>query len=203
MRFSSVHVALLAAGLAACSSDPPLVHEQERFDTTTAYSRAYPASPSATCEAARRALLSQGYLINSAKPDAVEGRKNFQHDSKTHVEIQFHVVCASNAKGRGSIAFANALHDRYALKKSATSASVGVGVLGNFSVPFGSSEDALVKVASETISAGDFYDRFFGLLAHYLGPEADAAAIENGTLDKAREGTRERAQEPAPVKPGG
>jgi hypothetical protein len=201
MRFSSVHVALLAAGLAACSSAPPLVHEQERFGTATAYSRAYPASPSVTCEAARRALLSQGYLISSAKPDAVEGRKNFQHDSQTHVEIQFHVVCAS--KGRGSIAFANALHERYALKKSATSASLGVGVLGNFSLPFGSSEDSLVKVASETISAGDFYHRFFGLLAHYLVPEVDAAGIENGTLDKAREGTRERAQEPAPVKPGG
>ena len=200
MRFPFTHSALLAAGLAACSSTPPLVYEQERFDTTSAYSRAYRASPSVTCEAARRVLLSQGYLINSARPDAVEGRKSFQHDPKTHVEIQFHVVCASSGKGGGSIAFVNALHDRYALKKSATSASVGVGALGNFSVPFGSSEDAMVKVASETISAEDFYQRFFDLLTHYLGPETDAASLENGSFDKAPERTREPTHEPTPVK---
>ena len=71
------------------------------------------------------------------------------------------------------IAFANALHDRYALKKSPSSASVGVGVVGSVSLPFGASDDAMVKVASETITARDFYDRFFGLVAHYLGPAAD------------------------------
>jgi len=195
----SRYCALLATGLAACSSGPPLVHEQERFATTSAYSQTYAASPPATCEAARRALLSQGYVINSAKSDAVEGRKNFQQDPKTHVEIQFHVVCAANGNGGGSIAFANALYDQYALKKSATSASLGVGVLGSFSLPFGSSDDALVKVASETISAHDFYHRFFGLLTHYLGPEAEPASVENGSLDKAPE----KAPAPASRPPAG
>jgi hypothetical protein len=172
MRLAFVLSGLL---LAACSSTAPTVHHQERFDTVSAFSRAYLASPSATCEAARRALLSQGYLTSSAKPDLVEGRKKFQHDANTHVEIEFHVVCVPNSSGGGSIAFVNALQERYTLKKSATSASVGVGAFGTVSVPFGSSDDAMVKVASETISAGDFYGRFFGLLAHYLVPGADAA----------------------------
>jgi len=196
----SRYCALLATGLAACSSAPPLVHEQERFATTSAYSQTYPASPSATCEAARRALLSQGYMINSAKSDAVEGRKNFQRDSKTHVEIQFYVVCASNGKDGGAIAFANALNDQYALKKSATSASLGVGVLGSFSLPFGSSEDAMVKVASETISARDFYNRFFVLLEHYLDPHADPASVENGPFNKAPEKAPEPASRPTAAK---
>ena len=194
------YFALLATGLAACSSAPPLVHEQERFATTSAYSQTYPASPSATCEAARRALLSQGYLIGSAKSDAVEGRKNFQRDPRTHVEIQFYVVCASNGKDGGSIAFANALNDQYALKKSASSASLGVGVLGSFSLPFGSSEDAMVKVASETISARGFYNRFFGLLTHYLGLEADPASVEGGSFDKTPERTPEPASRPTAAK---
>lgn len=156
-----------------------MVYQQEQFDVTSAYSRTYPASSSAaTCEAARRALLSQGYLISSAKADMVEGRKNFQHDANTHIQIAFHVVCMPGSNGDGSIAFANALHDRYALKKSATSASVGVGVLGSLSLPIGSTDDALVKVASETITVRDFYDRFFGLLAHYLGTEPEPVPLE-------------------------
>ena len=35
-------------------------------------------------------------------------------------------------------------------------------------MPFGSSSDSLVKIASETIPSGDFYDRFFALIEHQL-----------------------------------
>jgi Uncharacterized protein conserved in bacteria (DUF2242) len=168
---------LLAAGLGACST-PPRVYQQEQFGVTSAYSRTYPASSSATCEAARRALLSQGYLISTAKDDAIEGRKSFQQDANTHIQIAFSVVCMSGSKGNGSIAFANALHDRYALRKSSNSASVGVGLLGSLSLPIGSSDDAMVKVASETITLRDFYDRFFGLVAHYLGTELEAVPVQ-------------------------
>lgn len=182
MRLRLVLSGLLAGGFAACSSTPP-VYQGERFGLTSAHSRAYAASPPATCEAARRALLSQGYLISLAKGDAVEARKSFQQDAKTHVELGFHVVCVPIGKDGGSIAFVNALHDRYALKKSANSASVGVGVLGSVSVPFDSSDDAMVKVASETITARDFYERFFNLLAHYLGPEAEPLPVGSTSLD--------------------
>ena len=184
MRFRRLLSSLLAAGLAACSTGtPPLVYQQEHFGITSAHSRAYPASSPDTCEAARRALLSQGYLVGFATSDTVEGRKRFQHDANTHVEIAFHVVCVSTSKGGASLAFANALHDRYALKKSSTSASVGVGGLGTVSLPFGSSDDAMVKVASETITARDFYDRFFGLVEHFLVEEADLAPVEKKPLD--------------------
>jgi hypothetical protein len=174
---------LLAAGLAACSNTPPRVYQKEQFDITSAHSRAYRASHSAACEAARRALLSQGYLISASKADLVEGRKSFQHDADTHVEIGFHVVCVPGGKGGESVTFANALHDRYSLKKNATSASVGVGPFGSFSVPFGASDDAMVKVASETITAREFYDRFFGLVGYYLGPDADLTPVESKALD--------------------
>jgi hypothetical protein len=48
--------------------------------------------------------------------------------------------------------FVSAVQDRYALKKSPTSASVGVGALGSVSLPFGSNDDSLVKVASSTVT---------------------------------------------------
>jgi hypothetical protein len=91
---------------------------------------------------------------------------------------QFHVVCVPNSKGSNSTtAFANAVRDRYSLRKSSSnSASAGVGVLGSLSVPFGSTDDSLVKVASETIPTRQFYDRFFELVEAYLDyPDAGAA----------------------------
>ena len=64
--------------------------------------------------------------------------------------------------------FANALQDRYALKKVNNSASLGVGVLGSVSMPIGSTDDSMVKVASETVSSPQFYDRFFTLVEAFL-----------------------------------
>ena len=143
--------------------------QPEEFGSTTTYSRNYPAPPASTCEAARRALLSQGFVITVSDSDHVNGRKNLQPEPTLHMEIEFHVVCARDGRsGDKTIAFVNALQDRYALKKSNNSASVGVGAIGSLSLPFTSSDDSLVRVASETITSEQFYERFFVLLKRYL-----------------------------------
>lgn len=72
--------------------------------------------------------------------------------------------------------FANALQDRYALKKVNNSASLGVGVLGSVSMPIGSTDDSMVKVASETVSAPKFYERYFSLVDVFLPQEVKKAA---------------------------
>jgi len=159
--------------LAACGSPVPRPaknYDPEAFASTTTYTRNYPVSQDRTCEAARRALLSQGYLIESATADQVTGRKNFQPEGEVHLEVEFRVVCANEQGGeRGSIAFATAVQERYELKKVNSSASVGVGVLGSVSVPFNASSDAMVKVASLTLTDHAFYDRFFTLIERYIG----------------------------------
>jgi hypothetical protein len=164
---------LLAAALAACSTAKPNVYQHEDFSSTGTYTHDYRASNAATCEAARRALLSQGYVISQAEANLTKGRKSFQPTSDSHVEIEFNVVCVANggdskADKTSSTVFVNALQDRYALKKVNNSASLGVGMLGSLSVPLTSSDDSMVKVASETIPAGQFYDRFFALIERYL-----------------------------------
>lgn len=160
---------IVASLLAACSSPKPL-YQQEQFDATSSpYARTFHQKATATCEAARRALLSQGYMASSIRPDAVEGRKNFQPNNDSHAVIEFHVVCAdADSDDASSVAYVNAVQDRYALKKSNTSASVGLSVFGSLSLPIGSSDDAMVKTASETIPAGVFYERFFNLVDHFL-----------------------------------
>ena len=111
-------------------------------------------------------------MVSAATPDLVNARKSFQPESDSHIEIEFRVVCAPEVKGSGggkTLLFVSALQDRYALKKSNNSASLGVGALGSVSLPFSSSDDSLVKVASETITAAGFYDRYFRLVTRYLG----------------------------------
>ncbi|MGJ7582227.1 DUF2242 domain-containing protein [Variovorax sp. RHLX14] len=164
-----------------------MTYDPEEFDSTTTHARSYGATEAQTCEAARRALLSQGYLISAANTDLVTGRKSFQPAAEVHVEVEFRVVCAKDSAGgsaRGApqrtIAFVTALQDRYGIKKINNSASVGVPAFGSLSVPFSSSDDAMVKVASETLTDGRFYDRFFALLDRFLVTGVTGGAGETG-----------------------
>ena len=161
--------------MAGCGAPARVFPSQEKFGSANTYSRLFDASAAQTCEAARRALLSQGYIINTASSELVEGRKSFQPDAEAHLRMEIRVVCATDglaladaADGKVSLAFVTALQDQYALKKSNNSASLGVGAFGSVSLPFSSSSDSMVRVGSETITSGAFYDRFFELVRRYL-----------------------------------
>jgi Uncharacterized protein conserved in bacteria (DUF2242) len=160
---------LLTACTTTPNSGPVKVYQNEVFGSTESFSQLFDASVPATCEAARRALLSQGYVLSTVKPDFISGSKNFQPEGEVHVQILFSVVCAPEGKdGQVATAYVSATQDRYALKKSASSASVGLSAIGSVSIPLGATGDSLVKVASETIPAGLFYDRFFTLMQRML-----------------------------------
>lgn len=198
--------AVLAGLLTSCASKAPqALHASEYFGPNDTYTRTLPAGESTVCEAARRALLSQGYVVTASGAELVNATKSFQPEAETHMEIQFRVVCTATAKGTkdSTLTFVSALQDRYALKKSNNSASVGVGAIGSLSLPFTGSGDSLVKVASETITSPEFYDRFFRLLDRYLQaagsepapePEEPAAAAPK----KAPEPLPQMAPAPAP-----
>jgi len=167
--FGALGLALVLAGVSGCSSKKPAVYEHENFDDSGTYSRSFPVSDAGSCEAARRALLSQGYIITSTGDNQIAGNKSFQQNSDNHLQISFSVTCAPDSSDdQRSTMFANALQDRYALKKSNTSASLGVGILGSVSMPIGSSDDSMVKVASETVTAPQFYERYFALVESFL-----------------------------------
>jgi len=179
----SILMLISIACLAACSSSTKIAI-QEDFSSTDVHAHSFAGTDKATCEAARRALLSQGYVIHENTAALVRGRKNFQPDSDVHVQIEFHVVCAPDSKGSNSTtAFANAVRDRYSVKKSSTSASLGVGTLGSLSLPFGTSDDSLVKVGSETIASKQFYQRFFSLVERYFDDSWIAEEESANTLD--------------------
>lgn len=155
--------------LAGCGSRAKTFASQEEFNSTVTYSRLFDATAAQTCEAARRALLSQGYLISSSREDLVEGRKSFQPEPESHLQMEIRIVCAPDTPdGKVSLGFVTALQDVYSLKKSNISASLGVGALGSVSLPFSSTNDSMIKVGSQTISSDAFYERFFDLVRRYL-----------------------------------
>ncbi len=171
--------------LAGCATKQPKY--AETFSDKGTYTRDYAVDGKDTCEAARRALLSQGYTIQKAKDDGVDGVKNFQGEDQKHTQLSVHVVCAADGSdGHHSTAFVNAVQDHYIVKKNSSSAGVGLSVLGSVSMPFGSSDDSLAKVASETIDAPDFYNNFFDLMARYMPkPGSDEAGKSQAAKDQA------------------
>ena len=179
-RYGPARVAAAAVlgllGVTACTLPPgggrapASVYQDEHFQADETFSRLFDASVADTCEAARRAPLSQGYIISAARSDAISGSKRFQPDGEVHIEISFNVVCVpEGASGKLATAFVSALQDRYVLKMVPNNSSLGVGPFGSISVPLSASEDSLVKVGSQTIPAGPFYDRYFALMQRLLG----------------------------------
>lgn len=145
------------------------VYQGESFAADETFSRLFDADVDNTCEAARRALLSQGYVISKSGGGIVQGAKSFQPEGDLHMEIAFHVVCVGDGPDQQvATAYVSAQQDKYALKKNSTAATLGVSAIGTISVPLSSTDDSLVKVASETITAHTFYDRFFVLMQRML-----------------------------------
>ncbi|NIE68567.1 DUF2242 domain-containing protein [Burkholderia sp. Ax-1719] len=170
----------LVAVLGACSSAKPsnkFQDDQLLSSAPSPFSRNFSYASADACEASRRALLSQGYMTTMTHNDTVDATKNFQPTSDQHIVVEVHVVCTVADASNTSMVYVNAVQNGYALKKSDTSASVGLSILGSVSLPIRSNSDEMVKVSSETIQSGAFYTRFFDLVGKYLNTVAKSEPV--------------------------
>ncbi|WP_374266169.1 DUF2242 domain-containing protein [Zoogloea sp.] len=173
MRYRSVlPVALASLLLAACGTfskpkDKDAAYRLEHFTPNSPYEQSFDeVKPASACEAGRRALLSQGYVIEEHKPDAVRAKKFFQPERGAQVQINFTLSCL--VEGDGASVFANARQVREELKAGSSSAGLSVAGIGSVSLPFGASNESLVKVGEETITDAEFYGRFFALMQSFI-----------------------------------
>lgn len=175
-RFAAL--AAVAVALVACSSAKPKFQEDQLLSNgPNQFSRSFAYGSSDACEASRRALLSQGYMTTMTHNDTVDANKNFQPTVDQHIVVEVHVVCTAGDATNSSMVYVNAIQNGYALKKSDTSASVGLSILGSVSLPIRSNSDEMVKISSETIQSGSFYTRFFELVGRYLGTVARSEPV--------------------------
>ncbi|WP_063834448.1 DUF2242 domain-containing protein [Paraburkholderia ferrariae] len=162
-------VAAAVVGLGACSSAQPKFQDDQLLSTApNQFSRGFNYPSTDACESARRALLSQGYMTTMPHSDTVDASKDFQPAVDSHIVVEVHAVCTPGDSSNTSMVYVNAVQSGYALKKSDTSASVGLSILGSVSLPIRSNSDSMVKISSETIQSSGFYDRFFELVGRYL-----------------------------------
>ena len=162
--------------LAACAS-PPAPYLTETFDAESPYVNWSTSEPTAACELARRALLSQGYLVDGTNPHSIRGEKYFQPKPSQGVTLNITLVCLpSNV---GAVMYANALQTRFELKSSSTSTGVSVAGVGSISLPWSSDGEAMVKVGEETVADPAFYRRLFSLIdaLHGIAPQPDIASL--------------------------
>ncbi len=164
--FPALTVAILPVLiLAACGTKP--IYRQESFDPKAPYQYRIPIAPNLACDAAKYALLSQGYAAEVVTANQLKGNKSFQPDSDRHVIIDFSVHCV--ATRMGTMLYANAIESRYDLKKSSQSAGINIASVGGITVPWGTSSESLVKVAGHTIDDPQYYKRFYDLVDQHLG----------------------------------
>ena len=185
-RFSRVAPFLLislAAALSACSSTKPAFQDDQLLSSAPSpFSHGFNYASTDACEASRRALLSQGYMTTMTRNDTVDATKNFQPTVDQHIVVEVHVVCTPADATNTSMVYVNAVQNGYTLKKSATSASVGLSILGSVSLPIHSNSDEMVKVSSQTIQSDAFYKRFFDLVGRYLNTVARSEPVP-GSVD--------------------
>jgi hypothetical protein len=166
---------VLAAGLAGtgCASHK---HDlaSDSLDNEAPYSRTFAGSGDMVCWSVKRALLSQGYMLDRPSDSGVlTGSRDFQPQPKLNVTVRLQASCADNKDGT-SIVFVTAIREDNRLQKMKQTTSVGVGP-ATLTMPSGSAQ-VLGVVRRETLHDPEFYSRFFSLVQGFIEQERLAEA---------------------------
>lgn len=178
MHYKVSLAALSLLLLAGCGSRGPTlpigapeapIYESERFDSTSPHARHYGRRAEELCEGARRMLMGQGYVLSRDEPMLLNGRKYFQPERELHIELSVQVTCRPEGPDQTwGVVYVTAWQDKFAIKKSVSSSSLGLSAFGSISLPMNSSDDSLVKIGIETVRDHRFYERFYAQLDHVL-----------------------------------
>lgn len=154
---------LLGLALAGCNTtQPPRVFQGETFTTEAPFEYYSSRTPEGACEISKRALLSQGYQIEDAKPLNIRGEKYFQPTSERVTRLTISLTCLPSSLG--AVIYANGMETHFELKSSGSSTGLSVSGVGSLSLPWGVEKDKLTKVGEVTITAPAFYQRLFELI---------------------------------------
>ena len=160
---STVLAILLPLMLSSCNASKPVrVFQTESFPTDTPFQYYSSREPEGACEIGKRALLSQGYQVESAQPLNVRGEKYFQPTPDQGTKLSISLICLPSSLG--AVVYANALETNFELKSRGSSAGVSVSGFGSLSLPWTADKDTLVKTGEATITEPEFYQRLFELI---------------------------------------
>lgn len=168
-------VSVAVALMTGCAHHPP----PQQFTADAPFSRNFTGSGDEVCWSVKRALLSQGYMLDRPNDGGVlTGSRDEQPKPKLNVTTRLQTSCSDNRNGT-SIVFVTATREENELQKMKQSTSVGVGP-ATLTMPSGSAK-VLGTVRRETIKDPNFYGQFFTLVQGYASQEklSQAAAPTN------------------------
>jgi Uncharacterized protein conserved in bacteria (DUF2242) len=169
--------AVAASLLAACAHRPPPQH----FSAAAPFSKTFTGSGDTVCWSVKRALLSQGYMLDRPNDAGVlTGSRDEQPKPKLNITTRLQTTCADNRNGT-SIVFVTAEREENALQKMKQTTSLGVGP-ATLTMPSGSAK-VLGTVRRETIQDPVFYGQFFGLVQNYVDQERVSQATTHPAGD--------------------
>jgi hypothetical protein len=167
---TSVAATLVCVGGCASRHRPP----PQQFSATAPFSRTFSGTGDSVCWSVKRALLSQGYMLDRGNEGGVlTGSRDDQPQPKLNVTTRLQTSCADNRNGT-SIVFVTAMREESQLQKMKQSTSLGVGP-ATLTMPSGSAE-VLGTVRRETVRDPVFYDQFFALVQNFVSQESVATA---------------------------
>ncbi len=137
-------------------------YQTEDFTADSPFQYYSSREPVAACEIGKRALLSQGYQVESAQPLNVSGEKYFQPVPDHATKLTITLICLPSSLG--AVIYANALETNFELKSSGSSAGVSVSGLGSLSLPWTADKATRVKTGEATVTAPEFYQKLFELI---------------------------------------
>ena len=152
--------------LSACSG-PRTYAEREEFHSDSRHSRNFAATAEPVCEAARRVLLRDGYIVEGSADQNLIGVKEFQIEENRHAILRLYVTCGQRTSG--STLFVTATEEHFDVKTSRQSTSIGVPLISPISISSKSEADNQVKTRGETVTDRDFYERFYRAVQQELG----------------------------------
>ena len=172
MRESAVALAAVLAAAGCAHHRHDLARDSIKADAP--YSRTFSGAGDVVCWSVKRALLSQGYMLDRPNDSGVlTGTRDFQPQPKMNVTLRLQATCADNKDGT-SIVFATAVREDSRLQKMKQSTSVGVGP-ATLTMPSGSAQ-VLGVVSRETLQDPAFYAEFFTLVQNFVEQERLAEA---------------------------
>lgn len=161
-RYSLIFTLIL---LAACGG-PRSYAEREAFHADSRHARDFSATSGPVCEAARRALLRDGYIVERGVEQNLIGTKEFQIEDSGHGILRVYATCGVRAGG--STLFVTATEEHFGVKTSRHDTSIGLPILSPISISRQSQVDNQVKTLGETVWDEDFYDRFYRAIQREL-----------------------------------
>ena len=175
--------AIAAAAAATLSMGCAHHRPPPQFSAAAPFSKTFSGSGDTVCWSVKRALLSQGYMLDRPGDAGVlTGSRDAQPTPKLNVTTRLQTTCADNRNGT-SIVFVSAEREENALQKMKQTTSVGVGP-ATLTMPSGSAR-VLGTVRRETITDASFYGEFFGLVQNYVNQErlSQATTHSEGEAD--------------------